>query len=184
MDNEGEDDATEAEAPRSNAGRPTEYQPEFCQKAADLCVNGATDFEVAEELGVSARTIYRWKAQFPEFRQALKIGKELADDRVEFSLYHRAVGYSHDAVKIMQNEGRPVIVPYTEHYPPDVGAATMWLTNRRGEKWRSKQDVSHSNPDGSPLVFQVLNYAADPNSVPLSAAALSAASLKGTGSGS
>lgn len=172
-----------ADEEAGKGGRPTDYQSEFCQKAADLCVNGATDFEVAEALGVHVRTIYRWKAEHPEFSQALKVGKELADDRVEFSLYHRAVGYSHNAVKIMQNNGAPVIVPYVEHVPPDSGAAMSWLTNRRGEKWRQKQEHALTNPDGSPLVFQVVNYASDPNSVPLSAAALSAAGTKGPGSG-
>lgn len=162
----------------AKSGRPTDYEPGFCQKAANLCLNGATDFEVAEELGVCVRTIYRWKAEYPEFCQALKLGKELADDRVEFSLYHRAVGYSHAAIKIMQNNGVPVIVPYTEHVPPDVGAATMWLTNRRSDKWRAKQEHALTNADGTPLVFQVVNYASDPNTVSLPAAALSAAGPK------
>lgn len=133
-------------------GRPTEYRAEFCEIAANLCVTGATDFEVAESLGVHVSTLYRWKAKHPEFCEALKTGKELSDDRVEASLYHRAVGYTYPAVKIMQNNGAPVIVPYTEHVPPDVGAATLWLTNRRGEKWRSKQVAELTGKDGSPLI--------------------------------
>jgi hypothetical protein len=145
---------TEPKAPEDllPRGRPTDYDPEFCQRAANLCIAGATDFEVAEDLGVCVRTLYRWKAQFPEFSQALKVGKELSDDRVESSLYHRAVGYSHAAVKIMQYEGVPVIVPYTEHVPPDVGAATLWLINRRGEEWRAKQVHELTGKDGIPLI--------------------------------
>lgn len=133
-------------------GRPTDYKPEFCQKAADLCINGATDFEVAEILGVCVRTLYRWKAQYPEFCQALKVGKAAADDRVEASLFHRAVGYSHPAVKIFMPAGakEPVFASYTEHVPPDVGAATLWLTNRRGDEWRSKQSLDHTS-GGKPL---------------------------------
>lgn len=134
-------------------GRPTDYTQEFCQIAADLCAAGATDFEVAERLGVCVRTIYRWKAEYPEFCQALIAGKEAADDRVERSLYNRAVGYEYSAVKIMQDKGEPVIVPYTEHVPPDVGAATLWLTNRRGDKWRAKQAIEHTGPNGEPIVF-------------------------------
>jgi hypothetical protein len=163
-------------------GRPTDYDPAFCQQAAELCINGATDFEVAEAIGVDVRTIYRWKAKFPEFSQALRVGKELADDRVEFSLFHRAVGYSHAAVKIMQNNGAPVIVPYIEHVPPETGAATLWLTNRRGDKWRAKVDHTHANPDGSPLVVQLVNYA-DPNSAPLQSSPISVAVLSSDGPG-
>lgn len=139
--------------PHPNAGRPSAYQPEFCGKAANLYISGATDFEVAQELGVHPSTLYRWKAEHPEFREAMKLGKEAADDRVEASLYHRAVGYSYPAVKIMQNDGAPIIVPYTEHVPPDVGAVNMWLTNRRGDLWRAKQSLEHTGKDGAPIEF-------------------------------
>jgi hypothetical protein len=45
--------------------------------------------------------------------------------RVERSLYERANGYSYEAVKIFMPAGskQPVVVHYTEHCPPDVGAA-------------------------------------------------------------
>ena len=41
-------------------------------------------------------------ATHAEFRAALKVGKEAADQRVERSLYQRAVGYHYDAVKILR----------------------------------------------------------------------------------
>ena len=37
----------------------------------------------------------------------------------------------------------PVIVHYTEHCPPDVGAAFIWLKNRDPERWRDVQNVEH-----------------------------------------
>jgi Homeodomain-like domain-containing protein len=126
-------------------GRPSDYSPKFCQQALEMCERGATDMELAEAFGVSARTIYRWQAQHPEFCQALKGGKEAADERVERSLYHKAVGYTFDAVKIMQYEGEPVIVPYQEHVPPDTTAAIFWLKNRRAEAWRDKTEVHHKH---------------------------------------
>ena len=136
-----------------SVGRPSEYRPEFCQKAASLCVNGATDFEVAEELGVNVRTLYRWKAEFPDFRQALKVGKELADERVKFSLYHRAVGYSHQAVKIFMPAGAegPVYADYIEHVAPDPSAAKLWLTNRMPDEWREKVVQEVTGKDGGPI---------------------------------
>lgn len=132
-------------------GRPTDYVPEYCQIAHDLAQGGATDREVAEALDIDERTLYRWKHSHPEFSQALAIGKETADDRVEQSLYRRAVGYSFDAIKINQYEGEPVITPYVEHVPPDIGAIQFWLKNRRADKWKDKRETSLSNPDGSPL---------------------------------
>jgi len=136
----------------ASVGRPSAYRAELAEQACKLCELGATDLEVADFFKVSVRTLYRWQAEHAEFCQALKSGKASADDRVERSLYHRAVGYSHDAVKVFQYQGEPVIVPYREHVPPDVGAATLWLKNRRKDVWRDKIDHEHADKDGAPLV--------------------------------
>ena len=152
--------ADAVEMVRNPGGRPTLYNPAFLQDVANWCIAGATDFEVAENLGVSTTTLYKWKAKYPEFAQALKIGKELADDRVEAALYHRALGYSHRAVKIMQNNGVPVLVPYIEHVPPSEGAMTLWLTNRRGDKWRSKQAIE-GVPGGVPLTVEIKRFSGE-----------------------
>ncbi|GIK48019.1 MAG: hypothetical protein BroJett013_07160 [Alphaproteobacteria bacterium] len=126
-------------------GRPTDYKPEYCEQAAKLCRLGATDIELADFFNVDVRSIYRWAQSHDAFCQALKAGKEACDDRVERSLYNRAIGYTHEAVKIFMpaNAAAPVYAPYREHVPPDVGAAKMWLSNRRGEAWRDKQEHIH-----------------------------------------
>lgn len=123
------------------AGRPSDYEPEFCKTAHAMAQQGATDREIAAALGISETSFYRYCNAHPEFRQAVQLGKESADDRVERSLYHRAVGYSFDAVKIMQSNGEVLVEPYVEHVPPDIGAIKFWLTNRRGDKWRERQNV-------------------------------------------
>ena len=81
-------------------------------------------------------TIRRWRREHQGVCNALRAGKAEADTRVEHALYHRAVGYSYDAVTVMQNAGVPMIVPYREHIPPDVVACTLWLKNRQSDKWR------------------------------------------------
>ena len=126
------------------AGRPSEYLPEYAEVAATLALNGATDMEIADEFDVSVRTLYSWKIRYPEFLQALRYGKEQADDRVERALYQRAVGYEQETVKIGFFEGSPVFAKHREYIAPDPGAAKMWLTNRRGAEWREKVDVEHS----------------------------------------
>lgn len=49
------------------AGRPTDYDPDILPKLPLLVDSGATDTEVADALGVSVRTVYRWKNEHPEF---------------------------------------------------------------------------------------------------------------------
>jgi hypothetical protein len=127
---------------RRVVGRPTGYRPEFCDKARRFCENGATDREVAEALGIHTATYYRWRAEHAEFCEATRVGKELADARVEASLYHRAIGYSFSAVKIFMPAGakEPVYAPYVEHVPPETAAASLWLRNRQPTKWRDKTE--------------------------------------------
>lgn len=125
--------------------RPTDFQDKFCEEARKLCEGGATDLEVANVLEIHVATLYRWKAKFPQFCEALKAGKSAADERVELSLYHKAIGYKHEAVKIFMPAGAaaPVYAPYIEHVPPDTTAAIFWLKNRRPEQWRDKTEVLH-----------------------------------------
>ena len=122
-------------------GRPSRYRAEFADQAAKLCRLGATDIELADFFGVDVRTIYRWQAAHVEFCQALKAGKQAADERVERALYAKATGYSYDAVKIMQYEGQVIEAPYREHVAPDTTAAIFWLKNRRPKEWRDRQEI-------------------------------------------
>lgn len=134
------------------AGRPTEYRAEYVEIAANMCLSGATDAELAHEFGVTVTTLYNWRAKHPEFLAALRYGKENADERVERALYQRAVGFAHDAVKIsFDKEGEPIYAPYTEYCPPDPGAAKLWLTNRKPKEWREKVDHTLSGEDGGPI---------------------------------
>lgn len=130
-------------AEESKAGRPTAYKAVYAKQAQKLAELGAIDREIGEFFGVSDRTIRSWKHKHPEFAEALKVGKDTPDDRVERALYQRAVGYSFDTVKIMQHDGVPVVKKYVEHIPPDVNAAQYWLNNRRGFDWKSKAEVAH-----------------------------------------
>jgi hypothetical protein len=126
------------------AGRPTDYREEFVEQARKLCQLGATDIELADFFGVNVATIYRWKHSHPDFCEALCVGKAALDDRVERSLYHRAVGYTFESEKVFSYQGQIVRTPTLEHVPPDPGAAMSWLKNRRGETWRDKVEHEHN----------------------------------------
>lgn len=128
------------------AGRPTKYKREFAKQAVKLAELGATDQELADFFEIDVRTLYRWKHDHGEFCQSLKTGKNTADERVERSLYQKAIGYEQDEVKIFMpaNAANPVYAPYRAKIAPDTTAAIFWLKNRRSQEWRDKQDVEHS----------------------------------------
>lgn len=125
-------------------GRPSLYRAEYAEQALKLCRLGATDMELADFFDVDRSTIWRWSQEHEAFCSALKAGKEAADERVIRSLYAKATGYSFESVKILQNNGVGVEVPYREHIPPDTTAAIFWLKNRRPGEWRDRQQQEHS----------------------------------------
>lgn len=132
-----------AEETPKKVGRPSSYKAEYAKQAEKLCELGATDLEIADFFNVDVRTIYRWKHSYHDFCQALIVGKETLDDRVERSLYQRAVGYSFNSEKLFHFQGHITRADTVEHVPPDPGAALSWLKNRRGDKWRDKVDHEH-----------------------------------------
>lgn len=128
------------------AGRPTAYKAEYAKQAEKLTALGATDQEIADFFEVDVRTIYRWKHDHDKFCQALKVGKDVADERVERSLYQKAIGYEQDEVKIFMPAGAadPVYAPFRAKIAPDTTAAIFWLKNRRTATWREKVETEHS----------------------------------------
>lgn len=131
--------------------RPSKFKPEYIEQASKLCKIGATDMEIADFFDIEVRTLYRWKNENEAFCHALKSGKEQADDRVERSLFSRAIGYEHDDIDIRVIEGAVVQTPIRKHYPPDTTAGIFWLKNRRSAEWRDKVQQEHTGADGGPL---------------------------------
>lgn len=130
-------------------GRPTKYAESMNEQAYRLCLLSATEQEIADFFDVDIATLTRWKEAHPEFRASIVRGREYADAHVADRLYNRAMGYSHPAVKIFMPAGasEPVYAPYTEHYPPDTAAASLWLRNRQPKKWRERTETVHEIGD-------------------------------------
>lgn len=116
------------------------YRSDFCARATDYCLLGATITELGQLFSVSASTIRNWQLKHPEFKQALENGRIVADARVAKALFRRAVGYSHPDTHICVIDGQVVQTPIVKHYPPDTGAAFIWLQNRRRQDWRQRRD--------------------------------------------
>ena len=141
------------------AGRPSSYRPEYAAQAEKLCQIGATDQEIADFFDVDVRTVYRWKADHDGFCQALKAGKEVADERVERSLFQRAVGYEQDDVKIFMpaNAAAPVYAPFRAKIAPDTTAAIFWLKNRRPDLWRDKVQNEHTGEVKQDIIVRIFD---------------------------
>ena len=71
---------------------------------------GATVDDLAGFLDVDRATIHRWMLVHPEFCDAMRIGREAADARVERALYERALA-------------------------GEAWAVNKWLNNRMPKEW-------------------------------------------------
>jgi len=142
------------------AGRPTKYKKSFVDEAVQICQLGATMPELAAALGVSRRSIYQWANKHPAFSHAIKVGKGAADDRVERSLYQKAVGWMAIDTKRKYSiskakNGREVRTLESEEIhekamAPDTVAGIFWLKNRRAAEWRDRHE--YTGADGEPLI--------------------------------
>jgi hypothetical protein len=123
--------------------------------------NGLTDAQIAHNLGISVDTFYTYKKEHPEFAEALKVNKEIADLAVENALFKRANGYQYEEVTyeriettVVEPDGSIHLEPGTKiktvikQQAPDVTAQIFWLKNRKPAEWRDKRDVGLDNADG------------------------------------
>lgn len=103
---------------KEKVGRPSKYIPEYAAQAKKLCLlkRGLKNAEIAAFFGVSTTTLDSWQKNHPEFKDALKEGRDFADAEVANSLYEQALG-------------------------GNVTAAIFWLKNRQAQSWR---DVKQS----------------------------------------
>ena len=98
--------------------------------------------QIANNIGINVATLYRWKADKGEFREAIKKGKEVADYEVENALFKRACGIEYEEVTtdIFEKDGHKIVRTHKvrKYIPPDTGAAAFWLKNRKPDQWRDK----------------------------------------------
>lgn len=101
---------------------------------------GKTIQQVITAMGVDPRTFRSWRKKYPEFNEAIEVGKDVAVSRVEQSLFKRACGYDYveQVYELVEGEMR-LTKEYHKHMAPDVKAALSFLYNRDSKHWRAIQ---------------------------------------------
>lgn len=59
-------------------GRPTDYDPEYCDLVLQMGAEGKSRTQICAGLGIGKTTAQRWEAKYDEFRVALSEAKDLA----------------------------------------------------------------------------------------------------------
>lgn len=141
-----------AKKPNKN-GRPTKYKEEFAEQVYRLALLGLKDLELMEYFNVAESTLNLWKTKHDDFSEALKEGREIADDKVVKALYNKACGFEESIEETVfdPKTGKPTVATRTRKHLPDTTAIIFWLKNRQRKHWRDRIDNTHSDPEGGPI---------------------------------
>lgn len=115
--------------------------------------DGLTDEQIAANMGIAAKTLYRWKEAYCQICQSLKKGKEVVDYEVENALRKKALGFreteqvvttrrtvEYENGRRVREVSEPVVTEVERYYPPDTTAQIFWLKNRKPGQWRDKRE--------------------------------------------
>ncbi len=81
--------------------------------------------------------MYNWINKYPEFQDAVQVGVDAFNARVECALAERAIGFWVTTKEEMRDEktGKIIQPEVRKYFPPDVTAAIFFLKNRMKDKW-------------------------------------------------
>lgn len=141
-------------------GRPSLYRAEYVDLVTKLCQLGCKDDEIANFIGVTRQTLHNWRAQYPEFDEAIREGRVGSDLRVANRLFNRALGYEwteqqvvkvketiySDTGKKLREVEKVEVVEVLRRAPPDTTAGIFWLKNRRTGDWRDRKELEVGSP--------------------------------------
>lgn len=107
--------------------------------------DGYTFQDIANRIGIAVSTLRGWRAQYPEFDEALKRGREIIDYKVENALLKSALGYKTKEVKVTTTIRYGKVVETIKEVTdreqaPNVSAIQCWLYNRLPNKWKKNRD--------------------------------------------
>lgn len=108
------------------AGRPTKYDPKYCEAVIEFMKEGASLTSFAASIGVARSSLNVWMDEYPEFSDAVKIGKA-----------NCAVWWENLA---------------RQNAITGNGNATLTifgLKNMAPDEWHDRKEIDHTSSDGS-----------------------------------
>lgn len=121
------------EKTRRPIGRPTKYDPSFCDLIIEEMGKGYSLDAASVRIGVNASSLYLWQQQHPDFSKAIEEGRR------------RALQWWEDrALNVADGK------------PGNQQMISLALRNRSraANGWVDTQKLEHSGPDGSPIQTQ------------------------------
>lgn len=118
--------------PKKKAGAPRKYKPEYCDEVISFMAKGFSVEAFAGHVWVSRATLYRWMEEYPEFKEAVAIGRE------------RCRVWWEEAAQagLMTEKGTSF-------------SAATWIFNMRNRfGWRNEDKVEHTGQVDASMVIK------------------------------
>lgn len=130
-------------------GRPSIYDSQIKPHIEDIkkaVASGATVEEIATAFNISVSSIYKYKAQKKELKEAFARGRGKIIIDIKGALLKKALGYEYEEKKqyITEDESgkkKKHTEIMTRHMPPSETAAAMLLRNY-DQTWLDKDNIS------------------------------------------
>ena len=119
-------------------GRPTKYDPAYCEIAIELGRKGKSRESIAANLGIGWTTLNVWMESHPEFRDALDDAKVLEMD------YWEELGSQH----IVEVPGGPKL---------NTGVWNKSMSARFPQKWRDNSKMEVVGKDNGAIQVDVIH---------------------------
>ena len=110
-------------------GRPTKYDPSMCNEIEEQLSQGLSLTAASIELGIHRDTAYEWAKEYPEFSDAIKMGRAKGQREWEFRLRDQALCGSGNST-----------------------AMIFAMKNLYQDDWRDKTESEITGKDGAALV--------------------------------
>lgn len=110
------------------------------EKLTGFASQNIENYKIAEALGISTATFYRFMNEDPNFKAAYEQGMENRKYELEKALYKRASGFEATETVVEKDETGEVIKTKVTNksYVPDTTAAIFALKNVYSEKYKDR----------------------------------------------
>lgn len=109
--------------------------------------NGLTNEDIAQNMGVTAKTLRDWRSKYSAISAAIKKGREPVVRVLENALIRKAKGFEYEEQTVtikMDSKGNkvPHVVKHKRYSLPDTGALIFLLKNYEPNKYRNYNDLT------------------------------------------
>lgn len=133
--------------------RGSTFLPEYPDVVRAIAMQGVTDDELASSFGLNPQIIRSWRKLYPDFDDAIREGRTIADLQVIEALHKKAIGHTYQTDVVIRDGKGYAIETMDKHEPPETNAIKYWLSNRDPERWnRTALHIQHTGKKGEPPI--------------------------------